>query len=55
VESGTQPPIAAITGPASIAEGDSAAFSAAASIDPNGSVVSYAWDFGDGATGTASR
>jgi len=51
VESGTQPPIAAIDGPASIAEGDSAAFSAAASIDPNGSVVSYAWDFGDGATG----
>jgi DNA/RNA endonuclease G (NUC1) len=52
VESGTQPPIAAIAGPASIAEGDSATFDASASIDPNGSVVSYAWDFGDGATGS---
>jgi DNA/RNA endonuclease G (NUC1) len=52
VESNTQPPIAAITGPASISEGGSATFDAAGSIDPNGSVVSYAWDFGDGATGS---
>src|SRR6185295_10689139 len=52
VESGTQPPIAAISGPAGIAEGDPASFSAAGSIDPNGSIVSYAWDFGDGATGS---
>src|SRR5262249_34061106 len=27
------------------------AMSAAASVDPNGTVVGYAWDFGDGATG----
>jgi DNA/RNA endonuclease G (NUC1) len=52
VESGTQPPIAAISGPAGIAEGVTAEFSAAGSIDPNGSVVSYAWDFGDGAIGS---
>jgi DNA/RNA endonuclease G (NUC1) len=52
VESATQPPIAAITGPASILEGDSATFDATGSIDPNGTVVSYAWDFGDGATGS---
>jgi DNA/RNA endonuclease G (NUC1) len=52
VESNTQPPIAAVTGPAAIAEGGSAAFDASASLDPNGTVASYAWDFGDGSTGT---
>jgi DNA/RNA endonuclease G (NUC1) len=50
IESGTQPPIAAVTGPASGNEGDSLDFSAAASVDPNGAVVSFAWDFGDGTT-----
>jgi DNA/RNA endonuclease G (NUC1) len=52
VESNTQPPIAAITGPAAISEGGSATFDAAGSLDPNGSVASYAWDFGDGSTGS---
>ena len=53
VESSTQPPIGAIDGPAgAIAEGGSLTLSAAGSIDPNGTVVSYAWDFGDGATGS---
>ncbi len=53
VESNTQPPLATASGPAtSIAEGGSATFSAAGSIDPNGSIVSYAWDFGDGTTGS---
>jgi DNA/RNA endonuclease G (NUC1) len=53
VESNTQPPIGAISGPAgSIAEGDAATFSAAASLDPNGTIASYEWDFGDGATGS---
>jgi hypothetical protein len=51
VESGTQPPIGDVTGPSNAAEGDTVAFSAAASIDPNGSVVSYEWSFGDGTTG----
>jgi DNA/RNA endonuclease G (NUC1) len=52
VESGTQPPIAAIAGPAgAVSEGDSFALSAAGSVDPNGSIASYAWDFGDGASG----
>jgi DNA/RNA endonuclease G (NUC1) len=50
VESGTQPPIAAITAPGVSNEGDSVPFSATGSLDPNGSVVSYAWDFGDGST-----
>jgi DNA/RNA endonuclease G (NUC1) len=53
VESATQPPIPAISGPAgTISEGDSATFSASGSVDPNGLVVGYAWDFGDGATGS---
>ena len=53
VESNTQPPIAAISGPAgAIAEGDSATFSAAASLDPNGTIASYEWDFGDGSIGS---
>jgi len=51
VESSTQPPIAAIGGPATLNEGDTATYSAAASVDPNGSIASYLWDFGDGATG----
>jgi DNA/RNA endonuclease G (NUC1) len=53
VESNTQPPIAGIAGPAgAIAEGDTASFSAASSLDPNGTVASYQWDFGDGSTGS---
>ena len=50
VESNTRPPIAAISGLPGAAEGTLAAFSAGASVDPNGSVVSYAWSFGDGTT-----
>ena len=53
IESNTQPPLAALSGPgAAISEGGSASFSAAASVDGNGSIVSYAWEFGDGATGS---
>ena len=53
VESNTQPPLAAIAGPAgAIAEGDSATFDASGSLDPNGTIASYAWDFGDGSTGS---
>jgi DNA/RNA endonuclease G (NUC1) len=53
VESNTQPPLVTATGPsAAIAEGGTATFSAAGSIDPNGTIVSYVWDFGDGSSGT---
>ncbi len=53
IESGTQPPIGAIAGPAgAISEGDSATFSASGSLDPNGSIVGYIWDFGDGTSGS---
>jgi DNA/RNA endonuclease G (NUC1) len=49
IEAGAQPPIAAISGPAgAILEGASASLSGAGSVDGNGSIVSYIWDFGDG-------
>ncbi|HET9863717.1 MAG TPA: PKD domain-containing protein, partial [Steroidobacteraceae bacterium] len=52
VESNTQPPIAALNGPANLEAGVAGTFSAAGSLDPNGAIAAYAWDFGDG--GTAS-
>jgi hypothetical protein len=53
VESNTQPPLASLTGPAgALAEGASATFDASGSLDPNGTIASYAWDFGDGSTGS---
>jgi DNA/RNA endonuclease G (NUC1) len=53
VESGTQPPIAAIGGPAgTITEGATFSLSAAGSQDPNGSITDYTWDFGDGVAGS---
>jgi DNA/RNA endonuclease G (NUC1) len=48
---GTQPPIGAIA-PASGTEGVPLTFDAAASVDPNGTIVGYAWDFGDGNGGS---
>jgi DNA/RNA endonuclease G (NUC1) len=55
VESSTQPPLAQASGPgAAIAEGSAAAFSAAGSVDPNGSIVSYVWEFGDGSSGSGA-
>jgi DNA/RNA endonuclease G (NUC1) len=48
VESGTMPPFARVDGPYTLSEGSGVAMSGAASFDPNGTVVSYAWNFGDG-------
>ncbi len=50
---GTQPPLANIV-PVAGTEGAPISFSAAGSIDPNGSIVSYAWNFGDGNTGSGA-
>jgi len=53
IESNTKPPLASLSGPgAALLEGDTASFSAAASLDPNGTIVSFAWDFGDGSGGS---
>ncbi len=45
-----QPPTAVITGPTTGVVGTSLAFSGAQSTDPDGSIASYAWNFGDGQT-----
>jgi len=54
VETNTQPPIASVNGPFTSNEGSSVSMSAAASVDPNGSIVSYSWTFGDGAGATGA-
>jgi DNA/RNA endonuclease G (NUC1) len=48
IESATRPPLAATDGPYATLEGGTVAVSAAGSIDPNGTVVSTEWNFGDG-------
>jgi hypothetical protein len=44
-----QPPIAAIAAPASASVGQLVTFDGTGSIDPDGAITQYAWDFGDGA------
>ncbi|WP_426625424.1 PKD domain-containing protein [Leifsonia sp. McL0607] len=46
-----QPPVAAFT---SSVTNLAASFDGSTSSDPDGTVASYAWDFGDGATGTGA-
>jgi formylglycine-generating enzyme required for sulfatase activity len=47
-----QPPKAVISGPTSGSVGETLSFSGADSFDEDGYIVSYAWDFGDGTTGS---
>lgn len=50
-----RPPIASFTStPSSAPTGTAITFDGTASYDPDGTVVSYSWAFGDGATGTGS-
>ena len=49
-----QAPSADAGGPYTGEAGQAVAFSAAASSDPDGTLVDWAWTFGDGATGTGS-
>ena len=50
--SNNQPPIAQANGPYTGAAGNPVAFSGAGSSDADGTIAGYAWDFGDGQTGT---
>ena len=45
------PPVANAGGPYSAEEGQTIAFNGSGSYDPDGSIVSYEWNFGDGSTG----
>jgi PKD repeat protein len=49
---GNQPPIAVANGPYSGVVGAAVSFSAAGSTDPDGTIATYGWEFGDG--GSAS-
>jgi DNA/RNA endonuclease G (NUC1) len=50
---GTQPPLGTVAAASGLA-GAPITFSSAGSIDPNGSIVSYSWNFGDGNSGTGA-
>ena len=49
-----QPPVANPGGPYTGTTGRSIAFNGSGSTDPNGLSLTYAWDFGDGSTGTGA-
>ena len=52
VEAGIMPPFAVTDGPYSAFEGSAVSMTAGDSFDPNGSVVHYTWNFGDGSSAT---
>jgi PKD repeat protein len=52
---GNTPPVARANGPYTGTEGVLVQFSSSGSIDPDGTIVAYAWDFGDGNSSTAEN
>jgi DNA/RNA endonuclease G (NUC1)/PKD repeat protein len=54
VEANDRAPVAATDGPYTGMEGAAVTLGAAGSSDPDGDVLTYNWDFGDGGTGTGA-
>ena len=52
---GNVPPVASANGPYSGTEGVAVQLSSSGSMDPDGVLVAYNWDFGDGGTSTAGN
>lgn len=54
ISGSNQPPVARTSGPYSGKVNIAVAFSGSLSSDPDGTIASYAWNFGNGATGTGA-
>lgn len=49
-----QPPVSRITGPSSTSAGITVTFSGTGSTDPDGTIATYDWNFGDGTAGSGA-